>query len=775
MTEINKVAVLGAGVMGAGIAAHVANAGLPVVLLDIVPDGAKDRNVVASGAIAQLLKTKPAPLTSKRNAKLITPGNLDDNMDMLSDCDLIIEVVIERLDIKQGLYKKIDAVRKKGSMVASNTSTIPLNQLVDSAPDGFADDFVIMHFFNPPRYMRLLEIVSGPKTRPEVTKAISEFGDVKLGKGVVHCKDTPGFIGNRVGNLWGVAAARFAFEEGLTVEEADSIIGKPLGFPKTGIFGLADLVGIDLTPHVAASMLKSLPEKDMYRDLYQENELMTKMIADGYTGRKGKGGFYRINKESGKKVKETINLVTGEYAPTVKSTLASAKAGKKGIRAVVEYDDKGGRYAWKVLSHSLSYAASMVPEISDTIYQVDEALKDGYAWKWGPFEMIDKLGAAWFAEKLAAEGMEVPELLKTVGDGTFYRVENNKVQFMETDGSYSDLPRGEGVLLLSDIKLASEPVSKNGSASLWDIGDGVICLEFHTKMNSLDDGIVAQMKKATKLIEKGDFKALVIHNEGENFSVGANVGLALFAANLGLWPVVESAMSDGQKTLKKLKYSKFPVVSAPRGMALGGGCEVLLHSDAVQAHVETYTGLVEVGVGVIPGWGGCKEMITRHTLNKRRPGGPMSAMMGAFEMISTAQVATSAAEAKEKLIMREGDGITMNRDRLLADAKAKALALLDGYTPPEEVEISLPGPTALTAVNLAVEGFVANGMAKPHDATVSKALGRVLTGGDTDMTEVVTEDQLYALEREAFLGLLKTEKTLQRIEHMLTTGKPLRN
>jgi len=776
MTEINKVAVIGAGVMGAGIAAHVANAGVPVVLLDIVPDGAENRNVIAEGAVQKLLKNKPAAFMSKRNAKLVTTGNIKDNMDLLADCDWIVEVVLERLDVKQDLYKKIEAVRKKGSIVSSNTSTIPLKNLTEGLGDDFAKDFLITHFFNPPRYMRLLEIVSGPKTRQDAVDLINDFGDKRLGKCMVTCKDTPGFIANRIGTLWMSSATRFAFEMGLTVEETDAIAGKPCGFPKTGIFGLMDLVGIDLGPHVAASMLATLPEKDMYRDIYQDNDLIKKMIADGYTGRKGKGGFYRINKEGGKKVKESIDLNTGEYAPSVKAQLKSVKAGRKGLRAVVEFDDKGGQYVRKMLAHTLSYAASLVPEIADHIYAVDDAMKTGYAWKWGPFEMIDQLGPKWFAEMLAEDGLDVPELLTKVGDGTFYRVENGVLQYFDLDGAYKAVPRPEGVLLLSDIKRASEPVAKNGSASLWDIGDGVLCLEFHTKMNSLDEGIFKQIKKADKLITKGDFKALVIHNEGENFSVGANIGLALFAANVGLWPVIEGSIADGQNTFKGLKYANYPVVGAPAGMALGGGCEILLHSDWIQAHAETYIGLVEVGVGVVPGWGGCKEMMQRWLTNKRRPGGPMPAVAKVFEMVSTAYVATSAAEGQEGLYLKpDASGVTMNRDRLLADAKAKALELLDGYTPPEPIEFRLPGPGGKAALTMAVDGFHKAGKALDHDVTVSTALAGVLTGGDTDITEVLSEDDMLTLEREAFIGLLKTEPTLDRIEHMLTTGKPLRN
>lgn len=549
-----------------------------------------------------------------------------------------------------------------------------------------------------------------------------------------------------------------------------------MGVPKTGIFGLLDLVGIDLMPHVGRSLRANLPADDPYCVDFREPELIEKMIADGYTGRKGKGGFYRVNKEGGKRVKESIDLATGEYAPSRRASLASLDAGGRDLRVLVSHDDRGGRYAWTVLSKVLSYAAALVPEIADTLVDVDQGMKLGYAWKWGPFELLDRIGPKWFADKLRADGLPVPALLEQVGDGTFYRVEDGQLQFFGTDGAYHDVTRPDGVLLLEDIKRRSKPVERNGSASLWDIGDGVLCFEVHTKMNSLDPDAMTMLDKAIGLVGKGDaFKALVLYNEGSNFSVGANIGLALFAANVGTWPLIESMIETGQKTYQKLKYAPFPVVAAPSGMALGGGCEMLLHSSAVQAHAETYTGLVEVGVGVLPGWGGCKELLARWYANKKRPGGPMPPVAQVFEFISTAKVAKSAAEAQDMLILREGDGITMNRDRLLFDAKAKALAMVDGYVPPEPVEFRLPGPGGKAALTLAVEGFHQQGKATDHDVTVSLAVADVLTGGDTDVTETVTEEALLKEERAGFLKLLRTTPTLDRIEHMLTTGRPLRN
>ncbi|MCB9377817.1 MAG: 3-hydroxyacyl-CoA dehydrogenase [Holophagales bacterium] len=779
--RIAKVGVLGAGVMGAGIAAHVANAGIPVVLLDIVPEGASDRDALAAGAIAKMKKAKPAPFMTERNARLVTPGNLEDDLGELADCDWIVEAVVERLDVKQQVYRRVDSVRKPGSIVSSNTSTIPLEKLVEGLPESFRSDFLITHFFNPPRYMRLLELVTGDGTRPEAVAAVRSFCDVALGKSVVECKDTPGFIANRIGTFWIEAATIEAIEAGLTVEEADAVAGRPMGFPKTGVFGLMDLVGIDLGPHIAASLLATLPADDEYRTLHQDLPLVRKMIESGLTGRKGKGGFYRIEKSEAGKTKLAIDLATGEYRPTRRASLASLDAAKSakgaaGLRALVEHPDRGGRYAWRMLSKTLAYAASLVPEIASDVASVDEAMRTGYGWQWGPFELLDRLGPAWFAEMLAVEGRPVPPLFDTVGSGTFYRIDAGRRRQLGVDGAYRDLVRREGVLLLSDVKLATKPLAKNGSASLWDLGDGVVCLEFHTKMNALDEGVIRMIGKAFALIDGVAYKAMVIHNEADNFSVGANIGVVLFAANVAAWPLIEASIAAGQETFKALKYAPFPTVGAPSGMALGGGCEILLHCSAVQAHAESYIGLVEAGVGVIPGWGGCKEMIGRWCANPRRPGGPMPPVVKVFETISTAKVATSAAEAQELLFLRPTDGITMNRDRLLADAKRKALDLVEsGYLPPEPPEMTLPGPSGRVALDMAVQGFRANGMATPHDAVVAGELARVLTGGDTDPTETVTEDEISRLEREAFLALLRTPPTLARIEHMLETGKPLRN
>ncbi len=774
MGGINKVAVIGAGVMGAGIAAHVANAGVPVVLLDIVPAGAENRNAIAEGAVARMLKADPAPFMGKAAARLVTTGNTEDHLGLLAECDWIVEAVIERLDIKQALYARIDAARKPGSVVSSNTSTIPLAALVEGLGEAFAADFCITHFFNPPRYMRLLEVVGGARTRPEALATVSAFADHRLGKSVVACKDRPGFIANRLGVYWLQAAVAEAVDLNLDIAEADAIIGRPVGIPKTGVFGLLDLVGLDLMPHVNASMAAALPKDDPFHAINRPVPLVDRLIAEGYTGRKGKGGFYRLNREGGRKDKEAIDLASGQFRPQRKAEVAAVKAAGRKLSALFDHDSRHGLYAWKVMGATLAYAAALLGDAADAVDAIDEAMRLGYNWKFGPFELIDRLGADWLVARLEAEGRPVPAILRKAAGRPFYRIEAGRRQVLGLDGQYRDVVRPDGVIMLEDIKLTTEPVLRNGSAALWDIGDGVACLEFTSKMNSMDPDIMDLLNKSIRRVKK-DFKALVLYNEGSNFSAGANLGLALFAANIAAWTEIENMVAQGQETYRALKYAPFPVVGAPSGMALGGGCEILLHCDAVQAHAETYVGLVEVGVGLVPAWGGCKEMLHRWSTLGRLPKGPMPAIGKVFEIVSTATVAKSAAEAKELLFLRPGDGITMNRYRLLADAKARALALVDNYAPPEPPSFVLPGPAAKVAMDMAVGGFRRLGKATPHDEVVSGALAEVLSGGDTDVIEVLDESALLDLERSRFMRLVRHPGSLARTEAMLMTGKPLRN
>jgi len=771
---IRKVGVLGAGVMGSGIAAHVANAGLPVVLLDVVPKGANDRNQLAAGAVQRLLKQKPAPLMHRDNARRIEVGNLEDDLGKLADCDWICEAVLEDPAVKRRLYAEVEKVRKDGSIVSSNTSTIPLATLTEGLPERFRRDFAVTHFFNPPRYMRLLEVVGGAGTRPEALRALTAFGDVALGKEVVPCKDTPGFIANRIGIYWSYVAMSEALKLGLTVEEADAIVGRPMGIPKTGIFGLADLTGIDLAPHVNASMLRLLPQSDAFVRAYEPDgplaSLIGGMIAKGRTGRKGGGGFYR--RVEGRR--EALDLETGEYREVRKARLESARAAKGGLRALVEHPDKGGQYAWAVLSKVLCYAASLLGEIADDIVAVDAAMRTGYAWKEGPFQQIDRLGTGWFAERLKAEGLPVPPFLATAAGRPLYKEEGGKALHLTLAGEYAERQPKPDAWRLADRKRGAAPVLRNASASIWDVGDGVACLELHSKLNAIDADTVSMLTQAAQLHKRG-YKALIVGGDADNFSVGANIGIALFAANAAMWPVIEQTVQGLQSALVGLRNAPFPVVAAVAGMALGGGLEIALHCDCVQAHAESYMGLVEAGVGLIPAGGGTKELLTRWYLERKRPGGPMPPVSQAFETIALAKVSTSAQEGRDLKFLRTGDGISMNRDRLLADAKAKALSLVEGYQPPKPTALRLPGATARAALQLALDGFVAQGKATPHDRTVATELARVLSGGDVEMLDEVQEKDLLALERRAFMNLVRTPATLDRMEHMLETGRPLRN
>lgn len=773
MKPIDKVAVIGAGVMGSGIAAQVANAGVDVLLLDIVPDDAADRNMLAKRAIDRLRKTEPAPLMHERAIRHIIPGNTEDDLQKLADCAWIIEAVLEDLEIKQSLYRKLESHRKSGSIVSSNTSTLPLAILTAGLSEGFCRDFLISHFFNPPRYMRLLEVVSGEKTDPQVLAGVASFADLRLGKSVVYCHDTPGFIANRIGAYWLQLAVTEAVRQGIGVEVADLLIGRAAGIPKTGVFSLIDLIGLDLLPHIFKNLQQYIGRDDPFHQLAPTPELIDRMIADGYTGRKGKGGFYRLNE---KRQKEVISLIDGSYAAVKRPKPAVWKAVKKrDLRAVLSHDSAEGRYAWTVFSGTLAYAAGLVPEIADDIESVDRAMRLGYNWKYGPFELLDRIGGAWFTRRLRQEGRPVPKLLADLHDATFYRSRNGSRQFRDLTAAYRKIPRPDGVLLLGDVKSRGKALLKNRSASVWDLGDYVACLEFHSKMNSLNLFTLAMMERTVRELPKRGFKALVIHNEGQNFSVGANIVMLLVALRLRLWPAVDWLLQKGQRALDGLKYAPFPVIGAPSGMALGGGCEILLHCDAVVAHAETYIGLVEVGVGIVPGWGGCKELLGRWATSTQNEKGPMPATIKAFEIIAQARVAKSAALAKDMLFLKKNDRIIMNRDRVLAAAKAQALELANGYEPPEPFQYRLAGPSGQAALLMGIHDFVKKGIASKHDATIGKELARVLSGGATDHTETLVEDDILRLERQALLTLLKTPKTRARIEHMLKTGKPLRN
>ena len=775
---IERVAVIGSGVMGGGIAAQIANAGASVLLLDVPAADGPDRSAVARGAVERLSKSRPPAFMHRRMARQVDVGNIEDDLARAGEADWIVEAVVERLDVKRDLYARLDAVRKPGAIVSSNTSTIPLASLVDGASDALQRDFAITHFFNPPRYMRLLEVVRGPRTRPDIVERLREFADRRLGKGVVECKDTPGFIANRIGVYWLQCAVVEAMRAGLSVEQADAVLGPAVGIPKTGVFGLVDLVGIDLMPHVVASMDSLLAPGDALRSYMEMPDLIRRMIADGYTGRKGKGGFYRLRREGSERIKESIDLATGEYRRSERARLACVDAAKSGgVRALLAHDSDEARYAWRVLSSVIAYSAALVPEISDDIADVDAAMRLGYNWQAGPFEMADRLGTGWLADRVRAEGRAVPPMLEAARECGFYRQADGRVERMDAAGGYAPVLSPAGAMRLGDAKRGRKRVIGNDSASLWDVGRDIACLEFHTKMNTIDAALLALMAEAIALVPDR-FAGLVIYNDGDHFSAGVNLGEAVAAVEAGAWDRLVAVAELGQATFKAMKYAPFPVVGAPSGMALGGGCEILLHCDAIVAHAETYAGLVEAGVGLIPAWGGCKELLARFSRpgsSGPMPGGPMPPVSRAFEMVGLAKVSQSAAEARELGILRRADAIVMNRDRVLAEAVDRVLALGADYTPPEPPVFRLPGLSGKAALSLGVGDLARAGKATPHDVVVADALARVLTGGDADLIDEVTEDELLGLEREAAFSLLRTEGTQARIGHMLRTGKPLRN
>ncbi len=768
---IKKAAVLGSGVMGSGIAAHLANAGVEVLLFDIVPKEGKDRTAIAKGAIERLAKQKPAPVSHPDNLKRITPCNLEDDLEKLRDCDWIVEAVLERLDIKHKVYATIEPYRKADAVISSNTSTIPLHELLTGRTDDFRKHFMVTHFFNPPRYMRLLELVKGKDTDTAAYDRIKQFVHINLGKGYVACNDTPGFIANRIGVYWLCAGLLEGLKLNINVEDADAVMGKPVGIPKTGVFGLFDLIGIDLMPLIAKELKDTLPASDPFCQMYEQPERVTKMIAEGYTGRKGKGGFYRLNTEGGGKKKESIVLATGEYRAEQKSTLASVDGAKAGLRALVEHPDIGGQYTAAVLLPTLHYAASLIPEIAGDIVAVDRAMRWGYNWKFGPFELIDKLGTEFFAGWCEKTGRAVPEIIKLAAGKPLYENE----QYLTLQGKREALAKPAGVLFLSDKKAGAKPVKKNGSAALWDLGDGVLGLEYTSKMNSMDPDILSMMEAAVPIVKDG-FKGLVIGTDADNFSYGANLGFFLFAANTASWGLLSDVIKQGQSALMGLKHAPFPVVAALNGMALGGGCETILHCDAVQAHLESYPGLVEVGVGVIPGWGGCKELLFRHLTNKKLGfGGSMPAVKTVFETIALAKVAESAELARDLGILNDLSRISMNRDRLLQDAKNLCLELAQNYTPPAAQTVKLPGKSGRIALDMAVKGLAAMGKVTPHDQVVVGHLTHVLTGGDASSNHEFTEQEILNLEHDHFMQLVKLKPTLDRISYMLENNKPLRN
>ena len=752
-TTIKQVAVLGAGNMGAGIAAQVANAGVPVLLLDLTREAAERGK-------QDLFKRRPAPLMSPAAADLIETGGFDQDLERLATADWIVEVVVERLDVKQALFERVEQVRRAGSIVSSNTSGIRLSEITAGLPPRFAADFLITHFFNPPRYMGLLELIAGAATRPEAVDALRSFCTVRLGKEVVDARDTPSFIGNRIGVLAMLAGVRAALAHGLTIEQADAVAGKPIGWPGTGVFGLLDLVGLDVVADIARNMQSQLAADDPMQPLLQLPAVMTTLLERGAVGRKAGGGFYRMGPD---KQRLALDLATLEYRPQQKVELAGARA--RGPAELLAGDDAGARFAAELLGATLSYTATVAPEIAGDVVAIDTAMREGYAWRWGPFELLDQIGLQPFVERLQAAGEPVPGLLRVAldsGDGRFHREEADGPQYLGYDGAYHDVPRPAGMLAVADLRRAGKPVLGNASASLWDMGDGVALLEFHTKMNALDEYTVEAMELTLDRVGR-DFQALVIGSDAPHFCAGANLKRMLDAARGGDFAFLDGFIDGLQHVLMGFKYAPFPVVAAPRGLALGGGCEVLLHSNVLQAHAELNAGLVELRVGLLPAGGGTKEMTLRYLQDGVERG---------FDLIAGSVVSTSAAEARAMRVLTDYCAITMHRRRVLSDAKALARRMVGAYAPGKPAVVSLPGPSGRAALEARVAAQVEAGKMTDHDAVVASHIAAVMSGGAGGE---VTEHDLLRLEREHFLELLRLPLSQARMEHMLNTGKPLRN
>ena len=739
--KINKVVVIGSGTMGSGIAAQLCNANVPVTLLDLTTE-------ISEKARDRILKSRPPLLIDKSKINNINVGNINDNFNEVSEADWIVEAVVERIDIKHNIYEKIFKERKKGSIVSSNTSSIPIKVLSEKLSNEEKKDFCITHFFNPVRYMDLLEIVKNENNDLEQINSLKNFCEKDLGKGTLICNDTPGFLGNRIGVYAMQVAMTEAFKMKLTIEEADAVFGRPMGIPKTGVFGLYDLIGIDLMADVLKSFIKELPESDDFQVVAKEIPLVKKLIETGYTGRKGKGGFYRMNKTDGKKVLEGINLETGEYSISQKFNLGSEKMD---IVSLINRKDKYGEYAWSVISRIIKYASSLVPGITDKFNDIDEAMRLGFNWSKGPFEMLKEIGVKNFFERIDAfENNKFLEDLSKSKDENFYGERQQ----------YTDLET------LGKIKPRAIKLDKNNSAEIYRFNDFNI-VEFTTKANALDYDSMDSLKNATD-------KPLIIINEAMQFSAGVNLSYTMNFADKGDFKSIEKFVKYFQETCKHLKYSKFPVVSAPSGLALGGGFEVLCQSNFVASHTNIVVGLVETMVGLIPAGGGCKEMLWRWSQTNEAKNDPDYAPLKVFDIIGYAKTATSPIEAEPLKYLRPEDKKIMSRNSLLSVSKDIIQHNKD-FTPPEEVSFNLSGKKVYEKMVQMLEKLYNDKIILDHGMEVGKELAKVLSGGDTNLEHTLSEDDLYKLELDAFMKLIETEKTQDRIKHTLATGKPLVN
>lgn len=797
MRRIRKAAVLGSGVMGSQIACHFANIGLDVLLLDIVPreltpeETAKGltlenkavRNKIVNTALQNALKMNPAPLYDKKFATRIKTGNFDDDMHLIKDCDWVIEVVIERLDIKKSVFEQVEKHRTPGTLITSNTSGIPIEQMLDGRSDDFKAHFCGTHFFNPPRYLRLLEIIPSSQTKPEIVDFFLDYGSRFLGKTTVQCKDTPAFIANRIG-VYSIQSLFHGIRDlGLTIEEVDKLTGSVMGRPKSATFRTADVVGLDTLVNVANGLQANLPD-DEAKALFLLPDFLQKMVENKWLGSKTKQGFY-------KKMPDgeiySLDLNTLEYVPQKKVKFATLELAKqednleKRTKILFNGTDKAGEFYKKSFSTLFQYVSNRIPEISDDIYKVDDALKGGFGWTLGPFRSWDAIGVKEAVAKMEELGVKPAQWvydMLAAGIDKFYKLENGVEKYYDiASKSYKTIPGREAFIILDNIR-ESKKVWGNAGTTLLDLGDGVLNLEFHTKMNAVGGEVLQGINKAIDIAENGDYRGLVIGNNGENFSAGANLAMILMLAADQEWDELNFAIKAFQNATMRIRYSAIPVVAAPQGLALGGGCEICLHSDAVVAAAETYIGLVEVGVGVIPGGGGTKEFAVRLSDELRAEDIRIPSLKERFLTIGQAKVATSAYEAYGLGIFRPGqDKVVVNLDRRLEEAKQEVIRLADaGYTQkPQRNDITVLGREGLGVVYAGSNSMLSGHYISEHDVLVSQKLGYVLCGGDLSERTVVTEQYLLDLEREAFLSLLGTRKTLERIQHILKTGKPLRN
>ncbi len=799
--KIRRVAVLGAGVMGSGIAAHLANAGIPSLMLDIVPPALGDddrkkgltekdpafRNRFAANGLEAIRKSRPALLYSGKDLGLISIGNFDDDLPKAAECDWIVEVVTENLAIKKALYDRIEAVWKAGTVVTSNTSGISISRMMEGRSKEFRRHFLVTHFFNPVRYMKLLELVPGEDTDPEILRGIAEFGERRLGKGIVFGKDTPNFIGNRIGVFAMMYAMHAMVEDGLTIEEVDRILGPATGRPKSAAFGTADLIGIDTALHVSDNVYSNLPD-DPQRETFLPPPFVSEMVKRGWLGRKAKGGFFKMEGKGEEKKMFVLDYQALDYRPTTKVSYPSLDAAKgeddvgARIRKVTEGDDKAAAYAWKVLSETLLYSAKRIPEIADDVFNIDNAIKWGFNWSLGPFETWDAIGVAESVSRMRKEGKKIPENVEKMladGNASFYRRKDGELSYYDFgSAAYVPAPVSPDVIFLPALKDRNKVVRRNQGATLIDIGDGVLCLEFHTKMNAIDGDTLSMMNEGVALAEK-EFAGMVIANHAENFCVGANLMLVYMEAQNKNFANIETMIRELQNSCMRLRYSEKPVVAAPAGMTLGGGAEICLGADRIRAAAETYMGLVEVGVGLLPAGGGTKEMVIRHL--EGIPDGvaadPLPFLRKAFETVGMAKVATSAKEARELGFLRPWDRISIQRDILIQEAKNTVLAMnREGYEMPRpRTDIALPGRSEFSTFAYALYAMRVAGQISEYDERLGRKIAFVMTGGDIPRGTRLSEQDLLDLEREAFLSLCGEEKTQARIQYMLMKGKPLRN